>query len=65
METPDRVTQAREYAIATRGNWRVLCAEAGVKYDWLSKFAQGCIAEPGARKIDALLAHRDQQEIAA
>lgn len=56
----DLITQARQYLDTQRGNWPTVAQEAGVGYQWLIKFAQGHIDNPGARQIDALLKHRDR-----
>jgi len=61
----DRTEQARAYIREMRGRWRILCAEAGLKYDWVMKFGQGHIHSPSARLIDKVLAHRDAASKAA
>lgn len=37
-----------------KGEWPRLCSETGLTYWWLTKFAQGRIAEPGLSKIERL-----------
>lgn len=39
-----------------RGQWPTIASKAGLDYSWLSKLAQGKIADPGVRKIEALAA---------
>ena len=61
-----RTEQAKAYLVAQRGRWPAFAREAGVGYQWILKFANGHISEPGASKVDAILAHRDtRQESAA
>jgi hypothetical protein len=31
-----------------------ICAETGLTYHWLSKFASGAIPDPGARRLEVL-----------
>lgn len=50
---------------AQKGEWPRLCAEADLTYWWLTKFAQGRIAEPGMSKIERLSAWLDQAEAPA
>lgn len=51
-----RIEVARRYVQSQRGNFRELSERTGLSYHWLSKFAQGRFADPGASKIDALFA---------
>lgn len=44
----------RQRLAAQKGDWPRLCAETGLTYWWLTKFAQGRIAEPGLSKIERL-----------
>lgn len=37
-----------------RGRWPSICRDTGLDYDWLTKLAQGRIADPGVRKIQRL-----------
>lgn len=39
---------------ARRGRRPSICRETGLDYDWLTKLAQGRIADPGGRKIQRL-----------
>lgn len=41
---------------ARRGNWPEICARTGLSYWWVTKFAQGRIADPGLSKIQKLTA---------
>lgn len=50
----DTIADLREQLAKRRGEWRQLCAEAELSYWWLTKFAQGRIAEPGLGKIERL-----------
>jgi len=53
MKTPIDTT-IRNRLNARRGNWRELANQSGVSYSWLSKFARGCIANPGLRTLERL-----------
>jgi len=44
----------REQLNAKRGNWRELAMQSGISYSWLSKFARGCIENPGLRTLERL-----------
>jgi hypothetical protein len=61
----DRTEQARAYIHGIKGKWRVLCADTGLKYDWVMKFSQGYIRHPSARFVDKVLEHRDAARQAA
>lgn len=41
----------------TKGNWRVICAETGLGYSWLTKFAQRQIPNPGIKRLEILRQH--------
>lgn len=47
--------QALQIANDNHGNRRALCEEAGLKYEWLSKFVQGKIDNPGVNQMQKLL----------
>lgn len=41
-----------------RGQWKAIAPSSGVSYSWLSKFARGCIDNPGyatLRRVQMLL----------
>lgn len=42
---------------ANKGRWREISRDTGLGYDWINKLAQGCIADPGVRKIQKLHDH--------
>lgn len=42
---------------AAKGQWPKICEETGLDYSWLTKFAQGQIKNPSARKIEQLATH--------
>lgn len=43
---------------ARKGDWMKLSeAVPGITYSWITKFAQGRIENPGARKLEALQAY--------
>lgn len=50
----DTVTLLRAQLRSRRGGWPGICKTTGLGYDWLTKFAQGRIAEPGLSKIEKL-----------
>lgn len=39
---------------AQKGDWPRLCADTGLSYWWVTKFAQGRIVEPGLSKVERL-----------
>jgi len=39
---------------SSKGNWRVVCADTGLDYSWLTKLAQGRIPNPSVHKIQTL-----------
>lgn len=39
---------------ADRGDWKTTADKTGLGYDWLSKLSQGCIEDPGVKKIEKL-----------
>lgn len=56
----------REQAIAVlhanRGNWAKIRKETNLDNQWLAKLSQGKIADPGVKKICALLNWADSQQ---
>lgn len=50
----DTVTHLRAQLRQHRGDWPAMCRATGLSYWWLTKFAQGRIAEPGLSKIEKL-----------
>jgi hypothetical protein len=52
----DTITRIREALQSRRGDWPTICGRTGLSYWWLTKFAQGRIAEPGLSKIERLQA---------
>lgn len=48
------IETAKQYIDSRRGEWRSLATEAKVSYDWLTKFAQGRIPEPGYYKVERI-----------
>lgn len=53
----DTIESLRRKLHGCRGNWRSVCADTGLSYWWLIKFAQGRFKEPGHSKIEALQRH--------
>lgn len=62
MSTIDSV---RARLAAQKGDWPQICREAQLTYWWLTKFAQGRIAEPGHAKIERLTQWLDARELRA
>lgn len=58
----DTVEEVRERLNARKGDWPAICEATGLKYDWMTKFAQGRIAMPGFGSISKLKQHLDQTE---
>ena len=50
---------ARAELNARKGEWPTMCKELGLSYWWITKFAQGRIAEAGVSKIERLHAYFD------
>lgn len=50
----DTVTEIRAALARRKGEWPTLCQRTGLSYWWLTKLAQGRIAEPGLGKIERL-----------
>lgn len=55
--TSDILTPTLAELQARKGRWPDICAATGLDYDWLTKLAQGRIADPGVRKIQCLASH--------
>lgn len=53
----DTVTSLRARLHSLRGEWPAICQATGLSYWWLTKLAQGRIAEPGIGKIERLQRH--------
>lgn len=51
---------ALEYARKNRGSLPRLAKETGLSYQWLKKLVAGDIADPGVKKIERLLNHKNQ-----
>lgn len=52
--TTDLLQQTLDELARRRGQWPAICRATGLDYDWLTKLAQGRIADPGVRKIQRL-----------
>lgn len=50
----DTIIALRAELAARKGDWPLICQKTGLGYPWVTKFAQGKIAEPGLRKVEAL-----------
>ena len=53
----DTITEIRAQLDARRGEWPAICRATGLNYHWLTKFAQGRIADPSSTKITRLSGH--------
>lgn len=58
----DTVEEVRERLNARKGDWPAICEATGLKYDWMTKFAQGRISMPGFGAISKLKAHLDETD---
>lgn len=58
----DTVTALRTRLHSRRGEWPAISDATGLSYWWLTKLAQGRIAEPGIRKVERLSLHLDALE---
>jgi hypothetical protein len=56
MQT-DLLARTLEELSRRRGHWPFICRATGLDYNWLTKLAQGRIADPGIRKIQRLHDH--------
>lgn len=61
----DTLTSIRARLHGYRGAWPSICEATGLSYDWMCKFAQKRIADPGLSKIEKLQAHLDELDAAA
>jgi len=61
--TSPLINEARAALDARRGEWPAMCAETGLSYWWVTKFAQGRIAEPGVSKIERLQAYFEKHPL--
>ena len=52
--TTNLLEQTLDELARRRGQWPAICRATGLDYDWLTKLAQGRIADPGVRKIQRL-----------
>ena len=48
------MSQARAFVAASHGRLREVAEEIGVSYDWITKFSQGRIQDPGWSRIHRL-----------
>lgn len=55
--TTDILTPTLSELQARRGSWPAICRATELDYDWLTKLAQGRIADPGVRKIQRLASY--------
>ena len=53
--------KARNYIKNRKGQWPEICAETGLSYHWVCKFAQGVIKAPSADLIEKVLKHESRQ----
>lgn len=54
MDTNNDIKFSRDQLYENVGRWPQICQETGLDYSWLTKFAQGKIADPGYSKIMTL-----------
>lgn len=47
----------RDELQARKGDWPKICADTGISYWWMTKFAQGRIENPGVRHLESLRAY--------
>lgn len=52
--------RAIRYVRQRKGNLPALSRETGLDYNWLRKFADGLIVDPGVNKIETLLTHEEK-----
>jgi len=48
------ISEVRSGLQLNKGRWPLISRRAGVSYSWLTKFAQGRIANPGARQLESV-----------
>ena len=63
-EAPDLAQEVRHLLNLHRGQWKAIAPSSGVSYSWLSKFARGCIENPGyatLRRVQTLLRANEEQ----
>ena len=61
MSAMSRTERLREALKSRRGEYADIVAATSLSYWWLSKFARGVIADPGASKLDELEQWLDQK----
>ena len=59
MSTRNLAKQATDYLESTKGTWTKIADETKLNIEWIYRFAQGRINDPGVNKIEKLLEHRD------
>lgn len=47
--------QALDVLNVNKGRWRKIESQTGLDYNWISKFAQGRISDPGVSKVEKLI----------
>jgi hypothetical protein len=59
MNTP-LLEQMKSRLLAAKGQWPVVCINAGVDYVWLTKVMQGHIKDPGVNRVERVLTALDR-----
>jgi len=57
MKTTNLKNQAVTLLSKDKGSWRSTSDETGLSYDWMAKLSQGKINDPGASKLEVLIAY--------
>lgn len=54
------LNEVLEYLDKTKGKWPKIIKDTELKYDWITKLAQGRIPDPSVRKIQILFDYMKQ-----
>lgn len=60
--TMSMLESALNYAKENRGKLPTIAEQTGLGYQWLMKFTNGKISDPGVKKIEVLLKHKTESE---
>lgn len=60
----DTITSIRSALNRRKGEWPTMCKATGLSYGWITKFAQGKIADPGIRKAEKVQAYMAAHPVA-
>ena len=59
------IEETRELLLSKKGKWPEIAENSGVGYEWLRKFMQDAIEDPGFRKVTKLYEYLKKDQLAA